>query len=277
MIIFNPDNLEKIKSTLSQDGAEACHVLADFDRTMTKAFVDGKKVPSQISLLRDGDYLTPDYREKAHQLFDKYHAIEKDPNVPIEEKKKAMREWWTKHFDMLIETGLEKQDIESIAKNPNVQLREGASEFIKYLKEKNIPLVIMSSSGVGDAIDMMLKNQGLLHNNIHTITNHYIFDEAGKATGVEEPIIHTLNKDETAIQNYPPYEAVKDKKNVILLGDGLGDLGMVEGFDYDNLLKIGFLNYDVEENLENYKKSFDIVIADDGDFKEINNLMKEIF
>ena len=51
---------------------------------------------------------------------------------------------------------------------------------------------------------------------------------------------------------------------------------MVEGFPYDNLIKIGFLNSDTEKNLEIYKKSFDVVIPNDGDLNFVNNLLEEI-
>ncbi len=61
-----------------------------------------------------------------------------------------------------------------------------------------------------------------------------------------------------------------------MLGDNLEDIGMVDGFEYDNLLKIGFLNENIEENLENYKKAFDIVILNDGSMEFVNNLLKEI-
>ena len=51
---------------------------------------------------------------------------------------------------------------------------------------------------------------------------------------------------------------------------------MIEGFPYDNLIKIGFLNENVEENLESYKKSYDVVILGDGDFGFVNELIVEI-
>jgi len=51
---------------------------------------------------------------------------------------------------------------------------------------------------------------------------------------------------------------------------------MIEGFDYDNLIKIGFLNDNINENLEDFKKNFDIVILNDSDMNYINKLLKEI-
>ena len=45
---------------------------------------------------------------------------------------------------------------------------------------------------------------------------------------------------------------------------------------YDNLLKIGFLNENVEENLEYYKKAYDIIILNDSSMDYVNDLLKEI-
>jgi len=109
------------------------------------------------------------------------------------------------------------------------------------------------------------------------LANAFIWDESGRAIGVREPIIHSYNKDETLIQNFPFFSEIKNRRNVILLGDSLGDVGMVEGFEYDNLLKIGFLNGRVEENLESFKKVYDVIILGDSSFAFINRLFKEIF
>jgi hypothetical protein len=112
VLIPNPEVLEQAKKEFKKGGAEKIHVLADFDRTLTTAFVDGKSIPSLISVLRDGNYLTPDYAGKANALFEKYHAIEIDSKIPLFEKKKAMLEWWKTHFALLVECGLNKSDLE---------------------------------------------------------------------------------------------------------------------------------------------------------------------
>ncbi len=276
IVISTTERLEKIKREMAEAGPEKLHVLTDFDNTLTKAFVDGKKVTSLIAILRDGDYLTPDYREKAQTLADKYMPMEKDPNLSLEEKKKAMQEWWKTHFDLLIRSGLNKRDLEKVAESSNIQLREGTVEFIDFLREKNIPLVIMSASGLGEAIFMSLQKHGRLYDNIHIITNSYEWDKNGKAIGVKKPIIHALNKDETLVKDFPSiFGKIKDRKNVLLLGDGLNDIGMVEGFDYENLIKIGFLNEETDKNLESYRKNFDVVLTNDASMDYVNGLMKE--
>jgi ATP-dependent Clp protease adapter protein ClpS len=51
---------------------------------------------------------------------------------------------------------------------------------------------------------------------------------------------------------------------------------MIKGFDFENLIKIGFLNEKVKENLEEYKKVYDVLITNDSSMEFVNELLKEI-
>lgn len=278
VVISNLEKLENLKNKISQAGAKKLHVLADFDQTLTRAYVGGKLVPSLLWILYNENYLTPDYGPKARLLHDKYYGIEIDPKVPREEKKKAMEEWWTRHFDLLIKSGLNKKEIKAVVESGKARLRKGVGEFVDFLKKQSIPLVIVSSGGLGgDAISMFLEKEGKLFDNIHIISNSFIWDKKGNATSVKQPIIHAMNKDETVVKNFPAiFKKIKNRKNVLLLGNNVEDIAMIGGFDYENLLKIGFLNEKAEENLETYKKNFDAVILNDSDMFFVNNLLKEI-
>jgi 5'-nucleotidase len=276
VVIPDQDKLDKIKAAITAGGADKLHILADFERTMTKCFVKGERIPSLISVLRDGNYLTKDYAAKAQALFDKYHPIEIDPKLSKKEKSKAMEEWWRTHYKLLIKTGLKKNDLKAILSSDKIQFRDGALEFLDFTHQKNIPVVIISGAGVGkESISMLLEKVGRLYDNIHIVSNRFIWDKNGRAIGVREPIIHVFNKDEMAIQKFPFYSQIKDRKNVILLGDTLEDLDMIHGFDYENLLSIGFLNEEVKESLPFYKKVYDVVITNDGDMNFVNELVHE--
>lgn len=277
IIYKDPEELKKKETNFIRAGGENLHLLADFDRTLTRAFVNGEYVPSVIWVLYHGDYLTGDYNKRAQALHERYHNIETDPDVPKEEKTKAMKEWWEKQFALLVRSGLNKKHIQAIVDSGKIKLREGVKSLITKLRDNNIPLVIMSSSGLGgDAISMLLKKEGLFFDNIYIISNSFKWDEQGNAISVEEPIIHGMRKYETAVQDYPFFNRIEKRKNVILMGDNLDDVGMIEGFDYNNLIKVGFLNKKVEEQKKNYLKAYDVVVLNDGSVEYINKLINKI-
>jgi cytosolic 5'-nucleotidase 3 len=276
IIIPNQEDLnEKIKK-ISRKGINNLHILSDFDRTLTKGAVKGNsKVTSIINRIAIGGYLSKDYTEKANKLFDKYHTIEIDLKIPLEEKKKKMQEWWEKHNQLLIDSKLNLNVIKKIIKKEDPHFREGFFDFLKILNEKEIPLLIFSSSR-GTMIKLFLEKYNLMDKNIHIIANFFEFNEKGIAIEYNKPVIHVFNKSETSIKELPIYKTLLKKKNVILLGDSLGDVGMIEGFPYENLIKIGFLNKNIEENLEKYKESYDVIILDDGSISYVNELLKKI-
>jgi len=276
VLISNPELLEQKIARFKEGGLNSIHVLADFDKTLTKAFMGKEGFRSVISLLRDGKHLTPDYADRAHALFDEYHPDEIDLSKPFEYRKQRMQEWWNKHFALLIECGLEKKDLEDIVSSGKIQFRDGVRDFLRNLNQNGIPLLIISSNGVGNTTPMILEKEGMMSENIHIITNIFEWDENGKAVSVQEPTIHVLNKSEVAVKEYPVFDQIKDRKNVVLLGDGVDDNGMVEGFDFDEIIRIGFLNEKIDENRQKYLENFDIVITGDGDMGYVNELMGRI-
>lgn len=280
VIIINPENLKEKLETFKKQGKDVFHVLTDFDRTLTKAYFKGEKVTAIINHLRMGNYLTEDYAQKAKALQDKYYPIEVSQTTSQDDKNKAMFEWWSKHYELLIKSGLDEKTmskaIADIIKTGTIALRKGADIFLKTLNQNKIPVIIMSSSGIGNMVVDFLKLQNLMLDNTHFIGNTLKFNKEGKFLGIaDNKIIHVFNKHEVEIKNLPIYKEVKDRKNIILLGDTISDLGMLEGLDYNNLIKIGFYNYP-EENLDDFKKNFDIIITNDSSFEYVNSLLKEI-
>jgi len=281
-LIPNQEEIEKLFSQFQKDGAKKLHVLADFDRTITKSFVNGKEVRSLMEFFRSSEkYISKDYAEKSTALANFYRPIESDPVITLEEKKDKMEEWWTKHFDLLIESGLNKKHLKTMIENAEkegfLEFREGFFDFLDMLKEKEIPLIIISSSGLGVTIEMFLDKYKKMYPNVHIITNEYLWDEEGNAIGVKKPIIHVFNKDESSIRKFPElHDKLKNRKNVILLGDSLGDLGMISGFEYDALLSFGFLEENIEKNMPLYEKKYSVILTENPDFSEINKLVKKI-
>jgi len=257
ILIPNPKKLAKLVAAFKRAGADNIHVLADFDNTLTKAYVNGKRVNSLLAILRDEKYLTPDYPEKSYALYYKYHPLEESHQLTRAAKKRAMNQWWTLHFKLLIKSGLNKKDVYRAVKSDNLRLRPGVLEFFKFLKAKKIPLVVMSASGLGqESVKAYLRQSKNHSNNIQIISNNLLWDKNGRMIGFKKPIIHSANKDETVMKNFPRVmKKIKARTNVLLLGDRLEDLHMITGFNYDHLIKIGFLNHNQKGTLVRFKKN----------------------
>jgi 5'-nucleotidase len=268
---YTKNIIEKIKA----DWVNKLHILADFDRTMTKAFSWWKLRSSLISVLRSEWYLSEEYSRKAYELFDYYNPIEINPAIPLEEKKEQMTIWWNKHLSLLVDSGIHKRDIENVISSWVIDLRPWIRDFLWVLKEHNIPIIIISANWLWtDSIKMYLEKEWVMSDNIKIISNEFYWDENWNAVWYDERVIHVFNKDETVLKEFPDiYNKIKDRKNVILLWDSLWDPGMIEGFEYENLLKIWFLNEKEEEHLDEYKKAYDVILTWDNDWDFIPKIL----
>lgn len=272
VIFSNKDLFEHKVRVIKSQGINKIHVVSDFDRTLTKCFVDGKKIPSGVALIREGGYLTSEYPGKAFALFDKYHPIEVDNSLDRDFKFKMMGEWWEEHLKLLIDSGMNKETIDEIISKYPKMFRDGTLEFLDNLNKSNIPLLIFSA-GIGNLIEGYLKKEDRLTNNIHILSNTFKFNPEGKAVGYENEMIHSMNKSETKIEDPNYKKMIKDRNNIILLGDSIDDLGMVDEKEVNSIIKIGFLNEDVENKTELYLSKFDVVILNDGSMEFVNDLL----
>jgi len=248
-------------------GVSKLKVIADFDRTLTTNFIQGRKAPSLIAALCDGHYLSPDYAAKAQALYDYYQPYEDDHSLTWESKCDLMQEWWHRHFDLLISSGLRQDDIASVIDDRLANLRSGVPEFLSLLVKNNIPLFIFSASGLGrSGLKYFLNRRGLWTDNIILVANDFIWDESGKARGYCEPIIHSFNKNQRILSLNADMEVFKNRDNIILLGDSSGDSSMSDGLPAAAILKIAFLNDRIRELTPVYRELYDVLILNDGDF-----------
>lgn len=275
--VNNPEQLQRKIDRFRASGSRHFHVVSDFDRTLTTAFIEGKKFISSYALIREGKYLTPDYPHRAQALFEKYHPYEISAGLSGPEKNKKMLEWWNAHFQLMVECGMNKAVIKDIVLQRKIRFRDGASEFLDALSRNNIPILILSA-GIGDIIQELLASEGKMTSNVHLLSNFYLFNEQGKVVGKKnQTFIHTFNKNEVEVKKTPYYQQIAQRKNVLLLGDSLGDLGMSEGIEHDCIIRVGFLNENKEEFLQKYMEAFDVVITDDGGMGYVNGLLQKIF
>lgn len=263
------------ESTMRKLDRKKLVVFSDFDRTLTYGTQDGKQVSSLISLLRDGNHLTKEYAPAAQALFDRYHPIEMDASLTVAQKSLAMEEWWRTHYQLLVDSGLRKEDLRDIATSGHLRLRDGVKEFLQLLATHRVPLVIVSASGLGDALPLYLESQGVLADNVHIVANMLIWGEHGAAIGVQEPIIHPFNKEQIALEQMQDVQdALRGKTSCLVLGDSLGDANLAQRFtQFTVVTKVGFFNPGYDTDLSLFRQLYDVVIENDGDFWSVIDLI----
>ncbi|VVA38454.1 PREDICTED: cytosolic [Prunus dulcis] len=287
-VVGDSELLVKKMAAICNAGPAKLQVIADFDGTLTKYRVNGCRGQSSHGLLQQEN---PEYDKKRQELYEHYHPLEFSPTIPIEEKTKLMEEWWTKTHGLLIEGGLTYDGIRQSVADSTIAFREGVVELFEFLEERDIPILIFSA-GLADIIEEVLRQKiHRLFKNVKIVSNRMIFDNNGHLVSFQGKTIHSLNKNEHALDMAAPlhdrlgdnidastYEnaSVKTRRNVLLLGDHIGDLGMSDGLNYENRISVGFLNDNVENSLDSYRKTFDIVYLNDAPMWGVVKLVSQL-
>eukprot|EP00088_Acartia_fossae_P020169 TRINITY_DN21822_c0_g3_i1.p1 TRINITY_DN21822_c0_g3~~TRINITY_DN21822_c0_g3_i1.p1 ORF type:complete len:299 (-),score=49.93 TRINITY_DN21822_c0_g3_i1:541-1437(-) len=252
----------KVKAKLKDlidGGFPQLQFIVDFDYTLTRSHKNGEPVDCSWGVLENYKELGVDYVQKTNALRAKYHPIELDLSISLEEKIPHMVEWYTTANHLLTEAGVHRSWFPEMIKDSSCELRDDTDVMLSSLQEHNVPCLILSA-GLGDLILELLKHFKVYHENVKVVSNFCKYDEDGLIIGLKQPMIHMYNKSESSFSD-PELET---RHNVILLGDSLGDLHMADGVEKLNVvLSIGFLNKKIEENLSLYKEKFDIVLVDD--------------
>jgi len=272
VFIRDKSRFEKKLHSVKQLGPSGLHVVTDFDRTLTRASINGR-THSTFSLL--WDYLSPESYERAQKLFGKYYPIERSLTIPQLEKEQSMIEWWQHAIDNLVASGLTREMLEDVISSDKLVLRDGAEDFFASLEQNQIPLLILSS-GIGDIINYSVQLRKDTNQGIHVLSNFFDYDELGKVSGYSSDVIHSFSKRQKLFQDDRYWGQVENRENVLILGDTLGDADMVDNDDYDTVLRIGYLNENIEQQKDPFSEAFDVLILGDVGMDYINGLMGEI-
>lgn len=262
--IRDPDKVEHMLNELVLGGIDKLQVVTDFDYTITKQRLsNGEKILTSFGMFNECKSL-PDYvLEETKRLFNKYRPIEIDPHMPLEEKVVYMIEWWSKTGDLLKGFPLPQEEIAEVAKRFKDGLRDGTHQMFYDLNQLKVPCLVFSA-GLGDSVVSVLRQANVMHPNVKVISNFLQYSPDGMLNGLQDKMIHTFNKNETALKGTEYYDLVHDRDHVIVMGDSIGDAGMADGIPASShVLKIGFLFDHAEQSLPRYMDTFDIVLVDD--------------
>ncbi|MCG2689681.1 hypothetical protein L6252_00125, partial [Candidatus Parcubacteria bacterium] len=121
-----------------------------------------------------------------------------------------------------------------------------------------------------ESIKIFLEKRGLYSQNIYIVSNNFVWNKQGKAIAYKKPIVHTLNKGKINLKDFALDKIAQQRKTILLLGDSIDDVDMARPFEPKTLLKVGFLDFNLNQRLSAYKAAFDIVLLNNSPFDFIN-------
>lgn len=241
-------NSEKVNNIeLTKDNF---YILIDFDSTLTRGnSISGWKVLYYSGLL--GDDFTKRYDE-------------------IHEKEYETWEYRLKSYiDLLREKNLDNRIIKEAVKKTDLKLRDGAKEFLNRMYNMNVPVIIISCS-LRNVIKEYLEFNNCYYSNIHIYSNYCDIEGKGKNDIYQ---VTPISKNEVKFSKELD-KIIKAKDYALLFGDIVDDVNMVPKEKLNKTITVGFLDSNIEENLELYKSTFDIVLTDNSSYKEIESIIK---
>lgn len=267
------------KLDIIKNNIDKTHIVSDFDSTLTQYFDrSGKSKPSIISLLYDAGLFDDAYTAEVKQMHDYYYPIEYDTSLPLDFRREKMIERWTRHKELLIKKWLTIDNIKHVISLDRIVQRPWTHTLLTTAKDRDIPVVIFSASGIGvDPIRILLQHRELDYPNVYIVWNILYRDDNGKMIDYNKPIIHSLNKAESTIwwdRKYTELQKIlSPKPHIILLGDHLHDAQMADDRSDRVVLRIGFCNINLDKHLSEFLQTFDIVVTDDGSLEQVNTMI----
>lgn len=260
-MIYRKDGYyDKIKK-LTKDNFD---VVLDFDRTITAS-----DSLTSWGVLSGRGILPNEYDFERNSLYNFYRPIELDNNLDEAVKMVAMEDWQNRHLDLFKKYNLNKNQIIDAFSDSNVMtFRKGFLEFFKYLSDKNIMFNILSA-GIGDFFLKFLEMNDCSFVNLDVRSNFLNFDRNDVVIGFKGPVIHNLNKHKFAFKQ-------KNNDYVILIGDQVSDIMMVEGYERDNIIAIAFVPEDNVLEIESFNDVFDMVLTSEEGFDVILKDLKDV-
>ncbi|XP_023606812.1 cytosolic 5'-nucleotidase 3A isoform X5 [Myotis lucifugus] len=279
----------------NQDSAVHVKMMPEFQKSSVRiknptrveeiicGLIKGGAVKLQM-LLTTVSWFQMNVEKKLLELKEKFYAIETDPLLTVEQKNPYMVEWYTKSHRLLVEQGIPRAKLKEIVAESDIMLnqtvlppcREGYENFFDKLQQHSIPVFIFSA-GIGDVLEEIIRQAGVYHSNVKVVSNFMDFDDNGVLKGFKGDLIHVFNKHDGALKNTDYFNELKDNSNIILLGDSQGDLRMADGVaNVEHILKIGYLNDKVDELLDKYMDSYDIVLVKEESLEVANSILQKI-
>ena len=199
------------------------------------------------------------------RLYHRYQPIERDANMPFEEKCIHMDAWWTQTYERYLTLDIQKSMLPEMIQRANIQLRHGVDELMRLCRALQVPVKVISA-GLGNFITLLL-TAACGFDDSHIISNFLLFDQVGKLNGFSEPLIHSLKKSQV-LKSHPL------RPHLLVLGDMPSDTNVLQSANCSTSLCIGYANDLAKVPLEGYLPRYDLLVLKDGDLDVVAEVIK---
>ena len=265
--IRDPAAVRAKLARIAAGGLRDLYCVSDFDATMT--------TPEGLSswcVLERSHFTSEAYRARTRELFNTYYPCEIDPALSHAQRVGKMVEWWGLAQAALVAEKLPEGIFARMvtAVEDKITFRSRCATLLRLCEAADVPFLVFSA-GIANVIEDVLQRKGLLSANMHVISNVVGFKDglAAEFTNADGPI-HVFNKHDGLVRGTAFEQHVTSRRNVLLLGDSLGDVTMSNDAQHDAgaVLRVGYLNTGVGKKVENhlkaYAEAFDVVLVGDN-------------
>ena len=219
MIYVNNEILNKISSLKLED----IYLVFDFDRTITRGNSE-----TSWSIIENSSLIDRGYKLDSRKLYNYYRRIEIDNYISDSAKNMLMEQWTRKQLKLLSKYNMNEELFRQLMLYNKLKFRNGVDTFFKKMNDLNIPIIIVSA-GLGNIVFESLKQNNCLYNNVHLISNMLKFEN--NLIEIEGNLVNSTNKNNIPISNNI-YNEIKNKKSIILFGDQISDLSVLNNFRF---------------------------------------------
>lgn len=220
-------------------------IVTDFDKTITS-----NESASSIGVF--SNFFPKQYVDEKAIIMEEEEKIVLSNNISDAQKEQLLHSIWIKKLKLLKEFLNNYKVINDIVSSEQFIFRDDAIETINYLQKRY--QVIINSSGFGNLIIELLKNEGCQFDNLIVFSN-FVQNDMLDFSSVIDPYRKYNGAYIKYINNY---------KNFVLLGDSLSDLSMLP-LDL-NKISVVFLDCEYDTYLKKIVNNFDVVATENESY-----------
>lgn len=282
-------------------------IVTDFDYTFSHAYLhpDSKtKLYSSYCFLENSSLITnsnPNFKQELADITNKYAKHERDTSLEFSQRMELVRTWFQLAFELYVKQGFHQQDIYKMVneiitnnKTDNIKFsfRKGIKEMFEACLHLKIPVIVISG-GLKEVIDILLQiylgdtlYSQLMENKLMIIlANSFHYDSSTSiVNGYDNPFIYTFNKSDYVVNSIQNELMLNSKDiNIIVIGDHLNDYDSINKCNCDNVIGIGFINYNNYSNkqafddlIKQFKSVYDVNIIYNSTFNYVTSLLYKI-